>query len=388
MSTLICLLLIGQCGLQGCPPQPQYQYQYQRQYEGPFIRKAVQMSMQTQTQPQIQTMRNGDPNVIRIKGDAGGNKYAEGQAFPSGSGFVVWADGQNCLVAASAHILAGCTSQVITYENGTQATGVIVANSVELDLVLVKAIDSRTRKSQVTLYSGRLPNNARLQWTAYKYTYPNGRENAVLVFGGGRAVGYRNLTLRYQTPTPPQSGNSGGPILYIGEVCKDCPVVGMIRETGPQECEAIESKEILALLNYYLENQSIPEPKLEAPPLPQQVAQNDTRFELILTELKDLKKRLEGLENRPAPVNLELVAIEARLVKVEEKPNPCGSINLKLIAIEARLAEMETKEVDYDALIKRLPKVVTDITQVDGTVVRKSVTLGEPTSLRFQPIKP
>ena len=135
----------------------------------------------------------------------------------SGSGFVVSADG---LILTNNHVISGATSIQVTFDDGRQLTGTVVATDVPHDLALVKVAATGLKPLSLgdsgALVVGEVAIAIGSPLGTFSDTITQG-----IVSGLGRTIdvgqtgsrGSTHLSNLIQTDAAINPGNSGGPLL-------------------------------------------------------------------------------------------------------------------------------------------------------------------------------
>ena len=135
----------------------------------------------------------------------------------SGSGFVVSADG---LILTNNHVISGASTITVTFENGRQVAGTVVASDAHLDLALVRAASTGLTPLALGDSSKLLVGEVAIAIGSPLGTFSDTITQGI-VSGLGRTIDVSDgqsrrtthLTGLIQTDAAINPGNSGGPLL-------------------------------------------------------------------------------------------------------------------------------------------------------------------------------
>lgn len=158
------------------------------------------------------------PAVVTISVSSQGNMFTPGTQGV-GTGFIVDKDGT---VVTNYHVIEGATSIVITFSNGTEVTGKIVATSKKDDLAILKIVEE-VEMPGIAELSQNDEVNAGQEVVAIGN--PLGKEYSGTVTRGIISSPSRKITMDgiekefIQTDAAINPGNSGGPLINLkGEI--------------------------------------------------------------------------------------------------------------------------------------------------------------------------
>jgi hypothetical protein len=395
MNTLILLAILGQwspCGPSGCGPSGC----------GPIFCPPAPQVQLFGKQQQIQQRSSGfnrlagqDNNVVLVRGFEGG----ESGKMPLANGFVVANGEDGAIVLTVAHLVVGCVSYEIEYPGRGKATAGLLATDLQLDAALFYAKDLRSNKTTVGLSKNDPPIGSRIQFNAWKSECPNGQPRRYMVFSQGTVKDQRSEYVMYFVSNPlPEQGISGSPLLDISSSGGSRPVVGMVRGVSEErgDAEAVKGSYLFQFVQRTLtEYEANSEP--ETPPLPEpdgeQIEEEKPQSQnidltLILQKIEeskyddsDLRILIENskyddtdLKNSVAEVKAELDKTKDRMTQIE-------------LAWENLKAEPKKDYVTREELNEIISNLytITDVTQIDGTVLRQKRKLGQPTHIKLFP---
>ena len=371
ISTLIALLLIAgaayaqsQCGPNGCPPTYSVPHWGKAtlpggvQYQGNFLQR------DTITVPSRTV--EGCGVSVWIEFDLGGDARTTGSQSSIGSGFLL-RNGADGRVVTAAHLVRGAVGPPTVYfQDGTSAVGKVIATSSEADLAMIRV--RSPMRVIATIASSPPAVGETVSWTGYKFSYAGGRRAARLACSSGPFTMRRGRSLFFRPRVLPVGGASGGAISN-----SDGEIVGVLSEVGESDAVGCDLESLTEFIANHLDPAppaTVPVTPPAAPPATPPAAPPD-----LTTEIAELRALILELANRkplPGPRG------ERGEPGADGAPGPAGP------------AGADASPVDIDAItakvLANLPPMVIDITQANGTVIRKSVPLGEPMPLKFSPI--